>query len=152
MPANSLEELRTLVHLSGEYLDCFQFHDYAALYSTNGSYTLKVRSPELTAPMDWMHFRKSEIGELEDRVKQHEWDLGERTHLISVTQLDLKGDRASVSSTFSVFRVNGEGRLEVYAVGRYHDMWRDSGTGWLLAQRTAWLSNRLLTSSTPIPL
>ncbi len=145
------ERLRSLVARSGRLLDDGAFDAYVGLYAGDGRYSMTAKAPELPQPMTWMALSRDELGSLFESLPSHEWDLGERLHLISVDEIEL-GDVATVQSTFCVVRIDAGGRQELYASGRYTDRWRMEGSDWRLAEREARIANRLWTAPSPIPL
>lgn len=145
------EQLRSLVARSGRLLDEGAFDAYVDLYADDGRYSMTAKAPELPEPMTWMALSRDELGSLFESLPSHEWDIGERLHLIAVDEIEIDGD-ATVRSTFFVVRIDGSGRQELYASGRYTDRWQAVGSDWRLADREARVANRLWTAPSPIPL
>lgn len=151
MSSEIRETLRGLVGRSGRMLDDGAFDAYVDLYAETGRYTMTAKAPELAEPMTWMALTRDELRSLFDSLPSHEWDIGERLHLIAVDDIEI-GDAATVWSTFCVLRIDGSGRQELYASGRYTDRWEPVGSDWRLADRDARIANRLWTAPSPIPL
>ncbi len=149
--AETRERLRGLVSRSGRLLDDGAWADYVALFADGGRYAMTARTPELPEPMTWMTLTRDELSSLFESLPSHEWDLGERLHLIAVDEIEL-AEAATVRSTFCVLRIDGSGRQELYASGRYTDRWEPDGDGWKLAEREARVANRLWSAPSPIPL
>src|SRR5690606_22273826 len=113
---------------------------------------LEAKAPELAARMTWMALGRDELARLLEAAPSHEWQIGERTHLIAVDSIELTGDAATVAATFCVLRADDLGRLDCYAAGRYDDLWVSRPDGWRLRRRVATLRNRLLSVPSPVPL
>lgn len=149
--AETRERLRSLVARSGRLLDDGAFEAYVGLYADGGRYSMTAKTPELPEPMTWMTLTRDELRSLFESLPSHEWDLGERLHLIAVDEIEI-GERATVWSTFCVLRIDGDGRQELFASGRYTDLWVAEGPDWRLADREARVANRLWSAPSPIPL
>ena len=152
MSAEAREALRSAIHRTGRCLDDGDYDAYVGLFAPDGEYRLEAKAPELARPMTWMALGRDALAQLLAAAPGHEWQLGERTHLIAVDSIELAGDTAAVASTFSVMRADADGRLECYAAGRYDDHWVAGADGWKLSRRVATLRNRLLSAPSPIPL
>jgi 3-phenylpropionate/cinnamic acid dioxygenase small subunit len=145
------ERLRSLVSRSGRLLDDGAFDDYVGLYADGGRYAMTAKTPELPKPMTWMTLSRDELQSLFDSLPSHEWNIGERLHLIAIDEIEI-GEHATVWSTFCVIRIDGDGRQELYASGRYTDRWEATGSDWRLVDRETRVANRLWTAPSPIPL
>ncbi len=155
MSAEDREALRALVARSGRLLDESAFSDYVALYAPDGRYAITAKTPELPEPMTWMTLDRDELDALFGSLSSHEWDLGERLHLITVDEIEADGaddGMATLHATFCVLRLEPDGRQTLYASGRYTDRWQRAAGSWLLAAREARVFNRLWTTPSPIPL
>lgn len=152
MSAEAREALRGAVHRSGRWLDDGRWDDYVGLFAEDGEYRLEAKAPELAGPMTWMALGRDELARLLEAAPSHEWQLGERTHLIAVDSIELAADAATVAATFCVLRADDLGRLECYAAGRYDDLWVSRPDGWRLRRRVVTLRNRLLSVPSPVPL
>lgn len=152
MSAEAREALRGAVHMTGRCLDDGRYDAYVELFAADGEYRLEAKAPELAQPMTWMALGRDDLAQLLASAPGHEWQLGERTHLIAVDSIELDRGTAVVASTFSVMRADADGRLQCYAVGRYDDHWVAAEDGWKLRRRVATLRNRLLSAPSPIPL
>lgn len=146
------ETLRRLVHLSGRLLDDGEFDRYGALFSATGEYRLEAAGPELPATMTWILLQKDELAALLASAPRHVWNTGSRTHMITVDDLDVQGDRAESSAGFCVFRTDQAGVTNLYAVGRYEDAWQRESEGWKLLRRVAKLKTRMLAPPSAMPL
>lgn len=152
MSAEAREALRSAVHRSGRWLDDGRYDAYVGLFAADGEYRLEAKAPELARPMTWMVLGRDALAQLLEAAPSHEWQLGERTHLIAVDSIDLARDEATVAATFCVLRTDDGGRLECYAAGRYDDVWVAGPEGWRLRRRVVTLRNRLLSAPSPVPL
>src|SRR5690606_16097189 len=80
--AEAREAVRGAVHRSGRWLDDGRWDDYVGLFAEDGEYRLEAKAPELAGPMTWMALGRDELARLLEAAPSHEWQLGERTHLI----------------------------------------------------------------------
>jgi 3-phenylpropionate/cinnamic acid dioxygenase small subunit len=152
MSAEAREALRSAVHRSGRWLDDGNYDGYVGLFAEDGQYRLEAKAPELPRPMIWIALGRDELAQLLASAPSHEWQLGERTHLIAVDAIEFASDQAAVESTFCVLRTDDAGRLDCYAAGRYDDVWVAGPEGWRLRRRVVTLRNRLLSAPSPVPL
>lgn len=150
--ASDHEQLRSLIGRSGRLLDEHRFSDYVDLFADDGSYAITAKAPELPEPMVWMAQSRRELAQLFESIPSHEWDLGERLHLIAPGEIDIVGDRATAVSAFCIYRIDGDGRQDAYVSGRYDDSWIRTAGGWKLANREARVANRLWRAPSPIPV
>ncbi len=145
-------KLSRLIHLSGRLLDQEDFENYTALFCDNGEYRLTAKAPEVAQPMTWILLNRQEMSALLTSAPKHEWNTGERSHLITVEEIDLDGDIADSRAGFCVFHTDGRGATEVYAVGRYEDRWYKGSGDWRLLKRIVRLQTRMLAPPSAIPI
>ncbi len=149
-----LNQIAGLIHLSGRLLDEGKFSEYADLYTDTGEYRLHVDAPEIAQQMTWILLNQKELSALLSAAKDHVWNTGQRSHLITVESVDLdnQGVSAESSASFCVFRTDADGTPSVYAVGRYQDDWMKTGGEWKIVRRIATLGSRNLSPPSAIPL
>jgi 3-phenylpropionate/cinnamic acid dioxygenase small subunit len=152
MSLEAREALRSAIHRSGRWLDDGRYDAYVGLFAADGEYRIEARAPEVKRAMTWMALDRDGLRQLLEAAPEHQWPIGERTHLIAVDSIDLEGDAATVASTFCVLRTDEGGRLDCYAAGRYDDLWIAGADGWRLRRRVVTLRNRLLAVPSPIPI
>lgn len=146
------DKLNRLIHLSGRLLDEEDFASYAALFADGGEYRLVTKAPEVAQPMTWILLNRQEMGDLLASAPKHVWNTGQRSHLISVEEVNVDGDTAQSWAAFSVFRTDSEGATKLYAVGRYEDRWQKSVDDWRLLKRITRLQTRVLMPASAIPV
>jgi 3-phenylpropionate/cinnamic acid dioxygenase small subunit len=146
------EKLSRLIHLSGRLLDEEDFDHYAALFAEDGEYRLETKAPQVAQPMTWVWLNRQELGDLLASAPKHVWNTGQRSHLISVEEVNVDGDSAHSWAAFSVFRTDDEGVTQLYAVGRYEDRWQKAQDDWRLLKRVTRLRTRVLAPSSAIPV
>jgi 3-phenylpropionate/cinnamic acid dioxygenase small subunit len=146
------DKLNRLIHLSGRLLDDEDFASYTALFAEDGEYRLVAKAPEVAQPMTWILLNRQELGDLLASAPKQVWNTGQRSHLITVEEVDVEGDSANSWAAFSVFRTDNEGFTKLYAVGRYEDRWQKSNADWLLRKRITRLHTRVLTPPSAIPV
>ena len=146
------DKLNRLIHLSGRLLDEQDFANYAALFADGGEYRLVTKAPEVAQPMTWILLSRQELGDLLASAPQHVWNTGQRSHLISVEEVNVAGDSAHSWASFSVFRTDNEGTTKLYAVGRYEDRWQKAADEWRLLKRITRLQTRALSPASAIPI
>ena len=146
------DKLSQLIHLSGRLLDQEDFEDYTALFAEAGGYRIVTKAPEVAQLMTWVHLDRQELGVLLASAQKHVWNTGQRTHLITVEEINVEGDAAYSTSGFCVFHTDRYGATQVYAVGRYEDHWQKEKDDWKLLKRVARLRTRVLTPPSAIPV
>lgn len=146
------DSLSRLIHLSGRLLDYKDFDNYAALFADGGEYRLVTEAPEAAQPMTWIFLNRAELIDLLTSAQKHVWNTGQRSHLISVEEVNVEGDTAHSWAGFSVFHTDNQGSTKIYAVGRYEDHWQKQSDDWRLLKRITRLQTRLLSPPSAIPV
>ena len=146
------DKLSQLIHLSGRLLDQEDFEDYTALFAEAGEYRLVTKAPEVAQLMTWILLNRQELSALLASAKKHVWNTGQRSHLITVEEINVEGDAAYSTAGFCVFHTDCYGSTQVYAVGRYEDRWQKETDDWRLLKRVARLRTRVLTPPSAIPV
>lgn len=154
---NNLEnevKLRALIHLSARYLDDRNYQAFIALFLEESEYRVSCKAPELTAPMIWMQLDRNELTERINSESAQEWEIAtiEQTRIISVDEINLRKETADVSSSFSLYQTDQEGRSSLYALGRYDDKWKETNGEWRLSVREVRLKTRMLKLLSPLPI
>ncbi len=116
-----LDPVREIVGSAALALDAEAFDDFLALCTPDFHYQVRVTSPELGQDMIWLEQTREELGKLFSALPEHLTRQGQLTRQVSVANTIEAADSLRVTSTFSVFHTDNNGRTAVMAVGRYHD-------------------------------
>lgn len=146
------DKLSRLIHLSGRLLDYEDFENYAALFADGGEYRLVAKAPEVAQSMTWILLNRQELSDLLASAQKHVWNTGQRSHLITVEEVNVEGDTAHSWAGFSVFYTDCQGSTKLYAVGRYEDRWQKQTDDWRLLKRVTRLQTRVLSPPSAIPV
>ena len=150
----SNDAVRELIYRSCRCLDTHDFDGYIALCAPAFRYRITVYSPELRKEMIWLNHDRDRLATLLAAVPRHLARLGSLQRNATVYTIERDGTEgpARVTSAFSVFNIDNEGRPSVFAVGHYHDTVDVGGERPLLVARNARLASRDLGIGSHVPI
>lgn len=146
------EAIRDLIQRTGILLDAEDFSNWLELFDTNGTYQMRAYSTELRRWMIWQQSDRTTLKRMLADVVDHVRDPSQRRHVIGYALVDIDGDEARATSTFSLYRTSTEGQSSLYMVGSYEDRLVRSGDQWRYTEHTAVVDTRMLDMFTHIPI
>lgn len=124
-----LEQIRQLQEAYRRALDGKDFRGYAELFAPDGEFVagdLEARGPEaILALVEGM------VGTLLTERP------GDDFHVVSNVEIELDGDRATSTSTWSYYVRGADGQPVLDKLGRYEDVLVRRPEGWRFARRDA---------------
>lgn len=152
--AASNDAIRELIYRSCRCLDAHDFEGYIGLCAPEFSYRITLFSPELRKEMIWLNHDRERLAALLAMVPRHLVRLGslQRNATVYTIERDDADRQAEVTSAFSVFNIDNEGRPSVFAVGHYHDTVDIATEKPLLVHRNARLASRDLGIGSHVPI
>jgi 3-phenylpropionate/cinnamic acid dioxygenase small subunit len=149
--APTSDAIRELVGQAALALDAEAFDDFLAFCTDDFHYRIRVMSPELGREMIWLEQTRTELEKLFEALPEHLTRPGRLTRQVTVATIQSQPPNWQVTSTFSVFHTDFEGRTEILAVGRYQDqVTSDAGT-MRLSERDVYLDTRDLGIGSHVP-
>jgi 3-phenylpropionate/cinnamic acid dioxygenase small subunit len=133
-------------------LDEEKFESWVDLFDAQGVYELSAYSTEIRRWMTWQLSDRDALARMLKDVDEHVRDPARRRHVVGIPLVQLDGNRAQVTSHFSLFRTSPEGRSSLYLVGCYQDKVVRRTDTWLYAVHKVICDTRMLDSFTHIPV
>lgn len=146
------EAVRDLVQRTAMLLDEEKFDAWLKLFDSEGTYELSAYSTEIRRWMMWQHSDRDTLEKMLQDVEEHVRDPARRRHVVGIPLVELDGERARVTSHFSVFRTSPEGQSSLYMVGCYDDRVVKRSGAWLYVAHKVIVDTRMLDSFTHIPV
>ena len=151
--AEEKEAIRDLIQNTAYLLNHERFVDYMNEFADTSTYEMVVRSREIGGKENvWLRLNKQDMMQVLSEVPDQVRDEGERLHLVSPINLDVRDEEASCLSHFAVFRTSTAGESHVYAVGHYEDAFVKRDGKWWYTKHRAVIHTRMLEISTHLPI
>jgi salicylate 5-hydroxylase small subunit len=147
-----IEAVRELVLRTAILLDDENFEAWINLFDAAGTYEMSAYSTEIRRWMTWQLSDRDTLAQMLNDVEEHVRDDAGRRHVVSTPLVQLDGERACVTSHFSLFRTSPEGQSSLYMVGRYDDQVVKRSGSWLYAAHKVIIDTRMLDTFTHIPV
>jgi hypothetical protein len=84
-------------------------------------------------------------------TQKHVWNTGQRSHLITVEEINVDGGTGDSWPGFSAFPIDSEDSTKIYAVGRDEDRWQKETDDWRLLKCVTQLQTTVLSPKSAIP-
>jgi 3-phenylpropionate/cinnamic acid dioxygenase small subunit len=147
-----IEAVRELVLRTAILLDDEKFEAWIDLFDATGTYEMAAYSTEIRRWMTWQLSDRDTLAQMLKDVEEHVRDDTKRRHVVSTPLVELDGERARVTSHFSLFRTSLEGHSSLYMVGCYEDQVVKRSDAWLYASHKVVIDTRMLDSFTHVPV
>ncbi len=144
--------IQQLIGAAALALDAEAFDDFLALCTADFHYQIRVSSPELGKDMIWLEQSREELEKLFAALPEHITRSGRLTRQVCVANTSEQADTLHVTSTFSVFHTDTNGRSALIAVGRYLDVVVEDHNVLRLSRREVHLDTRDLGIGSHVPL
>jgi 3-phenylpropionate/cinnamic acid dioxygenase small subunit len=147
-----IEAIRDLVQRTAMLLDQEELDAWVALFDAEGTYELSAYSTEIRRWMTWQLSDRDALAAMLQGVEEHVRDPARRRHVVGMPVVELDGERAHVTSHFSLFRTTPEGQSSLYMVGGYDDHVVKRADGWRYLAHKVIVDTRMLDIFTHIPV
>ncbi|MDQ2642711.1 MAG: nuclear transport factor 2 family protein [Myxococcota bacterium] len=156
MSSLSLFELRTqldeLVQRSALYLDEERFGEFLDLTAQDFRYVVEAFSPELKKGMTWLEHDRAGLAALIELLPKHHRNGASWLRQVVLGPVIRSAGAAESVSSVTIFHTAfdiGDAHVEagttrLFAVGRYHDRFREERERWLLVERRVRIQTREL--------
>ena len=146
-------EVWAAIQKLADHLDNERFDRFLDGCQPNLSYRIVTTSPELGKDMTFMDLEGDEMKTLLSTVADHVRPpnkLLRHTDRPSMQALD--GARVASNAKVSIFHVTGSGEPNIYALGRYEDVFSLTEAGPILLTRDVVLASRRFPFGSHVPL
>lgn len=142
-----------LIYDSCLRLDLEDFDGYLELCAPDFTYRITTYSAEIRKEMIWLQHDLEGMKALFENYYDHVRRLGSLHRHVTVYTIDKQDDGLlELTSSFQVTHTDLDGQSKLFAVGRYHDLVRETEFGPRLHARNARLETRELGSGSHLPI
>jgi methanesulfonate monooxygenase small subunit len=145
-------QLDELVQRSALYLDESRFGEFLDLTSEDFHYVVEAYSPELKKGMTWLEHDRAGLAALIELLPKHHRNGASWLRQVVLGTVNCSAGTAESVSAVTIFHTVfdiGDAHVEagatrLFAVGRYHDRFREERNRWLLVERRVRIQTREL--------
>ena len=150
--STDIDAVRNLVQRTALLLDGEKFDDWIRLFDADGAYEIRAYSTEIRRWMTWQLSDRPALTKMLGEVREHVRDPAQRRHVVGYPFVQLDGEGATATATFSLFRTSPEGQSSLYMVGTYEDEFVKRPEGWFYKSHKVIVDTRMLDMFTHVPV
>jgi 3-phenylpropionate/cinnamic acid dioxygenase small subunit len=147
-----VDAVRDVVQRTAVLLDDEKFVDWVSLFAADGTYEISAYSTEIRRWMTWQLSDRPALEKMLGEVHEHVRDPARRRHVVGYPLINIEGDIAAATASFSLFRTTPEGQSSLYMVGVYEDRLVMQSGVWRYRSHKVVVDTRMLDMFTHIPV